>query len=107
MATERPEDRGLALGAWGAAQATAAGLAIAFSGLANDLVASLAVQGTFGEVVADPVTGYAFVYTTEIVLLFATLVALGPLVRPSRQVVATSSRGFELSSPSVQISGVL
>jgi BCD family chlorophyll transporter-like MFS transporter len=107
MATARPEDRGLALGAWGAAQATAAGLAIAFSGLANDLVASLAVQGTFGEVVAAPVTGYAFVYTTEIVLLFATLVALGPLVRPSRQVVATSSRGFELSSPSVQISGVL
>jgi BCD family chlorophyll transporter-like MFS transporter len=107
MSTARPQDRGLALGAWGAAQATAAGLAIAYSGLANDLGATLAVRGTFGDALADPVTGYAFVYTTEIVLLLATLVALGPLVRPSRQVVAANARGYELSSLSGQISGVL
>ena len=37
MAAARPGDRGLALGAWGAAQATAAGLAIALSGFINDV----------------------------------------------------------------------
>ncbi len=84
MAASRPGDRGLALGAWGAAQATAAGLAIAFSGFVNDFGATLAMQGAFGEALADPVTGYALVYTTEILLLFATLVAIGPLVSVSR-----------------------
>ena len=81
MAASRPGDRGLALGAWGAAQATAAGLAIAFSGFVNDLGATLAMQGSLGEALADPVTGYALVYATEIGLLFATLAAIGPLVR--------------------------
>jgi MFS transporter, BCD family, chlorophyll transporter len=81
MAFAKPEDRGLALGAWGAAQATAAGLAIAFSGVANDLGSSLALRGAFGDVLSDPVTGYTIVYSTEIALLFATLVVIGPLVR--------------------------
>ena len=81
MALAKPEDRGLALGAWGAAQATAAGLAIGFSGVVNDLGSSFAVRGAFGEALADPVTGYTLVYSVEIVLLFATLVAIGPLVR--------------------------
>jgi BCD family chlorophyll transporter-like MFS transporter len=39
------------------------------------------MQGHFGTVFADPATGYGAVYATEIVLLFATLIALGPLVR--------------------------
>jgi hypothetical protein len=80
---------------------------IAFSGIVNDIGSSLAVQGVFGEALADPVTGYALVYTTEILLLFATLVALGPLVRLSGARAASKPSGFELSSPSVQISGVL
>ncbi len=82
MALAKPEDRGLALGAWSAAQATAAGLAVAFSGVINDVGSSLAMAGAFGEAVASPVTGYTFVYAIEIVLLLATLVAIGPLVRP-------------------------
>ena len=81
MAVAKPEERGLALGAWGAAQATAAGLAIAFSGIVNDIGSTLAVRGVFGEAIASPVTGYAIVYTIEIVLLFAALVAIGPLIR--------------------------
>jgi BCD family chlorophyll transporter-like MFS transporter len=81
MTLAKPEDRGLALGAWGAAQATAAGLAIAFSGVVNDLGSSLAIRGAFGEALADPVTGYALVYSIEILLLLTTLVAIGPLVR--------------------------
>ena len=35
----------------------------------------------FGAALASPATGYSVVYHLEIALLFATLVALGPLVR--------------------------
>ena len=86
MALAKPEDRGLALGAWGAVQATAAGLAIAFSGVVNDVGSSLAMAGAFGEAVASPVTGYTLVYGVEIILLLATLVAIGPLVRSRSEV---------------------
>jgi MFS transporter, BCD family, chlorophyll transporter len=75
--------RGLALGAWGAAQATAAGLAIAMGGGIRDGVNHLALSGRLGEALALPSTGYSVVYHLEIALLFATLVALGPLVRLS------------------------
>ena len=71
---------GLALGAWGAAQATAAGLAILAGGALRDLVDHAAGRGLFGAI-QDPSLGYSVVYHTEIGLLFATLVVLGPLVR--------------------------
>ena len=86
MALAKPEDRGLALGAWSASQATAAGLAVAFSGVVNDVGSSLAMAGAFGEAVESPVTGYTLVYGVEIILLLATLVAIGPLVRPRSEV---------------------
>ncbi|MGR3743915.1 MAG: PucC family protein [Pseudooceanicola nanhaiensis] len=72
---------GLALGAWGAAQATAAGLAIAFGGAIRDTVNAIATSGTWGAALDTPATGYSFVYHIEIGLLFLTLVILGPLVR--------------------------
>ncbi|MFY9209752.1 MAG: MFS transporter [Aestuariivita sp.] len=75
--------RGLALGAWGAAQATAAGSAIALGGTLRDWIGSIAMSGTLGEGLATPTTGYSFVYHAEIGLLFLTLVVLGPLVRTS------------------------
>jgi BCD family chlorophyll transporter-like MFS transporter len=81
MASARDgSDAGLALGAWGAVQATAAGLAIATGGILRDGVASWASTGALGEVMAEPASSYTFVYHLEILLLFATLVALGPLV---------------------------
>jgi BCD family chlorophyll transporter-like MFS transporter len=83
MAAARPGDRGLALGAWGAAQATAAGVAIALSGFINDAGSALAVRGAFGDALADPVTGFTLVYALEILLLLATVVAIGPLTRKS------------------------
>lgn len=73
--------RGLALGAWGAAQATAAGLAIALGGALHDAAALWAAGPGAGSALATPATGYSLVYHTEIALLFATLVILGPLVR--------------------------
>ncbi|WP_299146334.1 PucC family protein [uncultured Tateyamaria sp.] len=75
--------RGLALGAWGAAQATAAGVAIALGGTLRDWIGALATSGAWGEALNSAATGYSFVYHAEIGLLFVTLVILGPLVRTS------------------------
>ncbi len=73
--------RGLVLGAWGAAQATAAGSSVAIGGLLRDGIGHLAMSGTLGQGLAQRSTGYSFVYHLEIGLLFATLAVLGPLVR--------------------------
>jgi BCD family chlorophyll transporter-like MFS transporter len=75
---------GLALGAWGAVQATSAGVAIALGGALSDLVSAAAMRGALGEALAGPATGYVFVYHLEIALLFAALVAIGPLVRATQ-----------------------
>jgi len=84
--------RGLALGAWGAAQATAAGLGIALGGAIRDAVSGIAQTGVWGAGLDSPATGYAAVYHIEIALLFVTLIALGPLVRARR---ATASGAEE------------
>ena len=81
MPAEGLAGRGLALGAWGAAQATAAGISIALGGAIRDGVTTLALNGNLGEALAHPSTGYSVVYHLEIGLMFATLIALGPLVR--------------------------
>lgn len=73
--------RGLALGAWGAAQATAAGIGIALGGSIRDAVNDLALSHRLGEALSGVMTGYSAVYHIEIALLFVTLIALGPLVR--------------------------
>jgi BCD family chlorophyll transporter-like MFS transporter len=83
---------GLALGAWGAVQATAYGVAIAVGGAIRDLVAVLAADGRLGPVLTGPGVGYSVVYQLEIVLLFATLIAIGPLV------LRTSVRGARSST---------
>jgi len=74
-------DNGLALGAWGAVQATAAGLAIAAGGATANIIGDLAVSGAMGPALTSPATGYLFVYHLEIALLFAALIAVGPLAR--------------------------
>jgi MFS transporter, BCD family, chlorophyll transporter len=77
-----PKDQvGLALGAWGAVQATAAGAGVAAGGIGRDVVQALATRGVFGEALATPATGYAFVYAIEIVLLLATVAAMMALLR--------------------------
>jgi MFS transporter, BCD family, chlorophyll transporter len=81
MELARGSTSGLALGAWGAVQATSAGLAIALSGSLKDGIGNLAQSGALGEAMRTPEAGYGFVYHLEIGLLFATLIALGPLVR--------------------------
>ncbi|MHA7849320.1 PucC family protein [Roseovarius sp.] len=81
MHTSGTAGHGLALGAWGAAQATAAGLSIALGGGLRDWINAAATSGSLGEALNTPATGYSFVYHLEIGLLFVTLAALGPLVR--------------------------
>lgn len=80
MSFDHGDHAGLALGAWGAVQATAAGLGIAVGGLLRDIAAGAASAGLFGPTLAVPATGYGVVYQVEIVLLLATIVAIGPLV---------------------------
>ena len=91
MNAGRGSHNGLVLGAWGAAQAFAAGAAIALGGLLHDGVAGLASRGMLGEALAVPATGYGFVYLTEVLLLFATLIAIGPLIRTRRAAGLTLS----------------
>lgn len=73
---------GLALGAWGAVQATAAGIAIAVGGVTRDLVTALAESGAFGTAYSGPATAYGTVYHLEMALLVATLIVIGPLAMP-------------------------
>ncbi|MEM9194100.1 MAG: MFS transporter, partial [Myxococcota bacterium] len=83
---------GLAIGAWGAVQATASGLGIAGGGALRDGVSSLAVQGALGPGLVQSQVGYSFVYHLEIALLFGTLVAIGPLVRSGASTGSSSTR---------------
>lgn len=72
---------GLALGAWGAATATATGLGVLLGGLIRDGVGGLAEASVLGPTLVDPAIGYSAVWHIEIALLFVTLVVIGPLVR--------------------------
>jgi BCD family chlorophyll transporter-like MFS transporter len=83
MGLESKGQTGLALGAWGAVQATGAGVAIGLAGIIRDTVSALAISGHLGSALAGPTTGYGTVYYIEIFLLLAGLVAIGPLCRRS------------------------
>ena len=94
MAFQQGEDAGMALGAWGAVQATAAGLSIAAGGLIKDAVSVLATSGWMGESLISPVTGYSFVYHLEMYVLFFVLIAIGPLVRRRNTPINTTRFGL-------------
>ena len=72
---------GLTLGAWGAVQAAAAGVAMFSGGAIRDLVAAWADAGLLGIALQTPASGYGAVYHIEIALLFVALAAMGRLVR--------------------------
>jgi len=97
MARERNGESGLALGAWGAVQAMSAGLAIALGGAVRDGVTSLAVHGSLGPALKAASTGYGAVYQIEIILLFATLMAIGPLVRTGPATRSSEAAEYELA----------
>lgn len=70
---------GLALGAWGAAQATAAGIGVALAGIVRDLIVGL--QGPTGNTVQTP---YNFVFMVEAASLLLAVVILWPMVRKAK-----------------------
>jgi BCD family chlorophyll transporter-like MFS transporter len=98
MGMARPGQIGLALGVWGAVQASAAGASTALGGMIRDIVSSLATHGALGEAISGPAIGYSAVYLIEITLLFATLVAVGPLVRSPRERFALAGADLDLAN---------
>jgi MFS transporter, BCD family, chlorophyll transporter len=87
---------GVAIGAWGAVQATALGLGLAAGGLIRDGVNYL-VGSVPGHALTAPVAGYAVVYHIEIALLFVGLAAVGPLVGRNRDRAVTPTIPFGLA----------
>jgi BCD family chlorophyll transporter-like MFS transporter len=72
---------GLVIGTWGAVQAMAAGCAVFLGGALRDTTEALMNGGMVSQHLLGPATPYGAVYHLEIIILFASLVALGPLVR--------------------------
>jgi BCD family chlorophyll transporter-like MFS transporter len=83
------DQRGHALGAWGAVQATAAGVAMATSSVIRDVVGSAAGPRPWLPGVAGPATGYTVVYLIEIILLCVAVGAMAPLVFRWRRYLGT------------------
>jgi MFS transporter, BCD family, chlorophyll transporter len=96
MSVDDAERGGLAVGAWGAVQATCAGVAIAAGGVIRDVVTALGARGVLGPGMADPAAGYSAVFHLEIFLMFAALAALGPLVARQPHGAPRSRRSFGL-----------
>ena len=92
---------GLALGAWGAVQATCAGAGIALGGALRDGAAALAMSDALAsdQIIqgASRATGYTTVYILEILLLLAGLAAIGPLVGRHRRTTPNSKEGTDQS----------
>ena len=82
------EQVGLALGAWGAVQATSAGVAVAIGGVLRDVTQALADRQVLPHAFSSPAAGYTLVYTLEIFLLLATLFVMAPLIRPEGRMAA-------------------
>jgi BCD family chlorophyll transporter-like MFS transporter len=82
-----PENQsGLALGAWGAVQATAAGIAVGVGGIFRDILAGMASRNYFGPDLNSPATGYCGVYLLEIILLFITIAAMTNFIWPAKPI---------------------
>jgi BCD family chlorophyll transporter-like MFS transporter len=88
---------GRMLGAWGTAQAVAAGTAMALSGPIRDGVGFLAEAGLLGAPMQGPASGYMVVYHIEIALMFLGLAAIGPLVRYRRPSSRSPQASFGLA----------
>ncbi|MDJ0979616.1 MAG: BCD family MFS transporter [Erythrobacter sp.] len=101
MNLARQSTTGLALGAWGAVQATCAGAGIALGGAIRDGAAAIAIggAGAANPLIQDATraSGYTTVYIIEILLLLAGLAAIGPLVGRLRRTTTASREGADAS----------
>ncbi|MEN7341992.1 MAG: BCD family MFS transporter [Pseudomonadota bacterium] len=85
MDLSRVAGSGLALGAWGAVQATATGVGIAVGGGLRDVFSDLIASGALGPAFSSTSASYSLVYQLEVFLLFATLIVIGPLAKFTRE----------------------
>ncbi|MEL6757684.1 MAG: BCD family MFS transporter [Pseudomonadota bacterium] len=98
MELAETSDSGIALGAWGAVQASAAGLALAIGGAIKDGVEAFVNTGWFGTSLDATAVGYSVVYHLEILLLFVTLAVLGPIAAHARQTEVDKDNKFGLAA---------
>jgi BCD family chlorophyll transporter-like MFS transporter len=84
MALPNQGENGLALGAWGAVQATAAGLAMAIAGGIRDGVSSVLSTESTAINAVTPGAGYLAAYLVAVAGLLVLLVVLGPLAARRR-----------------------
>ncbi|MEO0575128.1 MAG: BCD family MFS transporter [Pseudomonadota bacterium] len=85
MDLARVAGSGMALGAWGAVQATATGLGIAIGGALRDGLGGAIERGVLGPAFSSNSASYSLVYQLEVFLLFATLIVIGPLAKFTRE----------------------
>jgi MFS transporter, BCD family, chlorophyll transporter len=86
LASAPRQQTGLALGAWGAVQATAAGLGVAAGGVLRDAVQSLSQSGLWWDLSAwqaPQASGYTAVFVLELLLLGLALLLLPKLAAQS------------------------
>jgi BCD family chlorophyll transporter-like MFS transporter len=86
------EQAGLALGAWGAVQATCAGASVAIGGILRDVIVALGNQGLLSPTMSGPAAGYTLVYSLEVLLLLATLFVMTPLIRTAVRLAPLEAR---------------
>lgn len=91
-----PRERiGLALGAWGAAQACAAGVGVALAGIVRDVIVGL--QGPAGNAVHTP---YNVVFTIEAISLLAAILVIWPMAKrlsKRTEIDNSNTKGVEAS----------
>lgn len=97
MGLARGGHTGLALGAWGAVQATAQGGAIFLGGAIRDLVRMTMDRGWIATDMSSMAFSYSVVYAIEIVLLVATLFVVFPLMLKKNQPKVDTPNKFGIS----------
>ena len=83
------EQVGLALGTWGAVQATAAGLAVAIGGIMRDIAIGTSAAGG-----VNAGSAYLPVFIFEIILLVLACVVLAPMIRKRGQTRQNAARDY-------------
>jgi MFS transporter, BCD family, chlorophyll transporter len=84
MSLPQHGESGLALGAWGAVQATSAGLAMAVAGVIRDSITNAEIRNGVALGETSHSLGYVATYLVAVVGLFVLLVVLGPLTAKRR-----------------------
>ena len=97
MELDETSGNGLALGAWGSVQALAVGLSMSSGAILSDVVGNFGTNGRLGPALTGSWSGYNAVYQIEMLLLFITLIVIGPLARHSRSFRSTPDREFGLA----------